>query len=834
MRRPASTYRLQLRPDFGFAEARDVVPYLDRLGVDTLYLSPIAEAVPGSEHGYDVTDPTRIRAELGGEEGLHRLAVALRERDMGLLLDIVPNHMAADAHHNGWWRDVLRYGSRSRFAPFFDIDWGAEERLVLPVLGHPLEEVLARGEIRLAHGGREEATPVLRYFEHEFPVAPGTVASDGADLGPLIDRQNYRLAHWRTGAAEVNYRRFFDISHLVSLRVEDPVVFEATHALVRRLVTDGVVDGLRVDHVDGLLDPGAYLRRLQEVVFGGEPGYVVVEKILAPGERLPADWPVEGTTGYDFLNTVNGLVVDPEGVDAMGRAYTRFTGVHTSFEDVVFERKIQVQRELFAAERDRLVRRLVDLGLGGDVEAAVTAVTAALPRYRTYFSRALIRQEDRRVVAAALAVARTRRPLSGEVYDGLERLLTLQGYGREAVPEDDPVLDVVLRWQQYSGPVMAKGFEDTALYVYNRLVSANAVGGDPGSPSASRDDFHALCRDRVRHPGAINATSTHDGKRSEDVRARIDVLTREPAAWEEALERWSAGARRHRGEALGAPVPSRNLEFLAWQTVAGAWPLQLDEEDDFVERLGDYLLKAAREAKTHTSWRERNEAYESALAGWATAIGDDADIREDVRTFVRRTAPAGLDASLVQLVLKLTAPGVPDVYRGAELWDFSLVDPDNRRPVDFGERARMLEALAPLLEHPNPEDVRELRSRWRGGGVKLYVTAALLRRRRADPGLYRDGDFRSLDGAAILGGNDTVCAFERRAGSRRLVVAAALGGTIDSARLELSAAPGARFASYANVLTGRKHPGAVLPLTELLATLPVAVLEARESTGGGG
>jgi len=777
MRRPSSTYRLQLSPAFGFAATRERVDYLHRLGIGDAYLSPILAARPGSTHGYDCADPTRLNPELGAREELDALADALHRRGMGILLDIVPNHMAAHTC-NPWWADVLRNGPGSRWAGHFDIRRDDDGRMLLPVLGAPLEQVLQKGELVVepSPGGGE-----LIYFEHHFPLNDAGVElmRGGAGAAEVHAAQHYRLAHWRRAAEEVGYRRFFDVSELVGMRVEDPAVFDDTHMCIRELVEQGIVDGLRVDHVDGLLEPGAYLVRLQERLYGerGGHGYVVVEKILEDGEELPGDWPVDGTTGYDFLNAVNGLFVATGGIPFLTRAYARFAGADQPFEDVVFRRKLQVQDELFGGELRALAHSIATLGAAvdvptadeADVARALAAVTAALPRYRTYFARDRIREQDRSLVREAVADARRRVPEPGDAaYDVVEHVLSLRGHSPPDVPAAE--LDAVARWQQYSGPVMAKGHEDTALYVYVRLVSANAVGGNPADPASLIEDFHAFCRRRARSPGTMNATSTHDSKRSEDVRARIDVLSEMPERWEHELTAWrEANAPLRRDLDDGRTVPDANTEMLAYQTLVGAWPLEPDRLDDLRGRFRDYLIKAAREAKSHTSWIEQDRAYEDALTSWAEAVLRHAPFLERARAFTRITAAYGALTSLAQVLVKTAAPGVPDFYQGTELWDLSLVDPDNRRPVDWSLRERLLDRIEPLVREPEGMAARELWDNWRDGRVKLYTTTVALRDRRDNADLYRAGEYLPLRVRGPL--ERHVLAFARRTGESWRIIA---------------------------------------------------------------
>ncbi|HUF12483.1 MAG TPA: malto-oligosyltrehalose synthase [Longimicrobiales bacterium] len=842
---PASTYRFQLNAAFGFEAATALVPYLHRLGIDALYSSPILQARPGSTHGYDTTDPRRLNPELGDEEALRSLSRALQDHRMGLVLDIVPNHAAADVS-NPMWLDVLEHGAGSEYAGFFDILWDEEGRLLLPILGDELDAVLARGELALDRSGPK---PLLRYFDRALPVRD-VDAAEASDLRALLDRQVYRLAHWRRASAEINYRRFFDISDLVGIRVEDPAVFDATHALIARLVEDGIVTGLRVDHIDGLIDPAEYLVRLSERVLGGRAGYVVVEKILERDERLPGEWPVDGTTGYDYMVRANGLCVSVAGLERLSAVYARFTGANPSFDDVVFRRKLQVQEELFSAELERLLDRLGTL-LGDSSAAALdrdlmrvalAAVTAGMPRYRTYFARNRVREEDREVVHRAVAEARRRQAdVPAIAYDVLESILTVANTPPAARGDR---LDFVMRWQQYTGPVMAKGHEDTAMYVYNRLMSANAVGGDPADPVATMTDFHRWLIERREWTGAMNATSTHDSKRSEDVRARIDVLSELPDEWQAALERWRAMNSPLRPQADGQLVPDPNTEMLVYQTLVGAWPIEAGDEVDFPERLRDYLLKAAREAKTFTSWMEPNQAWEEALLAWSDAILQPAHgFTADLRAFVEDVAAAGALNSLGQVLLKVAAPGVPDFYQGSELWSLTLVDPDNRRPVDYVRRARLLDELEATLAAPTPQAAAELWRDWRSGLVKLYVTAATLRDRREKRQLHLLGEHFGVPGRGPRSAN--LCGLARHHGGEWRValvplrVRSAEGSTRPPPGAWPSAAgwagttavlPDSAPTRWRNRLTGEvvEAPNAEVPLERVFASLPLALLEPAE------
>lgn len=840
IRRPASTYRVQLNADFRFDDAATIVPYLRRLGIDWLYTSPILRARAGSTHGYDAVDPRRLNPELGDEAALVRLSDALHDARMGLLLDIVPNHAAADAA-NPMWQDVLARGADSEFAHVFDILWDDDGRVLLPILGDELDEVLGRGELEIDRSG---AQPLLRYFERSLPLRDaGDVRADDADaLRALLERQPYRLAFWRRAASDINYRRFFDVSDLVGLRQEDPRVFELTHALIAQLVEQGIVSGVRVDHVDGLLDPSTYLTRLKHRLFPGTSGYVVVEKILERDERLPGDWPVDGTTGYDYVNHANGMSVSIAGLEALTAFYARFTGANVSFDDVVFRRKLQVQEELFGAELSRLaelLEPLIDAALERDVlRLALAAVTAGMQRYRTYFARDRVRPEDHGVVLRAVQIARERQPdVPAVAYAAIEQVLAIAD---SPAAVEEARLAFVMRWQQYTGPVMAKGHEDTAMYVYNRLMAANAVGGDPADPVATVGEFHRWLVERRDWAGAMNASSTHDSKRSEDVRARIDVLTEVADDAIAAFERWHALNEPLARDAGGQHVPDPNTEVLLYQTLVGAWPLARDDEAAFVDRLCEYLTKATREAKTFTSWIEPNEAWESALRDFVRAVlAPTHGFRDDLRAFVERIAPAGGLVSLAHLLIRIAAPGVPDFYQGTELWTLTLVDPDNRRPVDYGERARLLDEVEPLIASPTAAGAAELLRDWRTGAIKMFVTAAALRDRTAHPRLYLAGEHIGVPGMGPRAAH--VCGFARRFGGEwriclaplRVEEAKARAGSSDATQLwsgTTAVLPPGAPARWRNRLTGEVVDAreGELPLDELFASLPLALLEPTE------
>jgi (1->4)-alpha-D-glucan 1-alpha-D-glucosylmutase len=884
----AATYRVQLHAGFSFDDAAEVAGYLAALGVTHLYCSPILQAAAGSTHGYDVVDHGRLNGELGGEEGYRRLTQRLAGAGLGLILDIVPNHMALGGRANAWWWDVLENGPSSRYAGYFDIDWDPPERkltatVLMPVLADQYGRVLEAGELVLErHGGSFS----VRYHDQEAPISPRTLAEplaraaaraadpagsaeleslaaafarlpagrrtdpagmaerhrdkevlrarladlcaarpaiaaaidaevaalnhDPDALDDLLSQQNYRLAYWRTGAEELSYRRFFDIETLAGLRVEDEAVFAETHRLILGLIADGSVDGLRVDHVDGLADPEGYLER---VCYATSGVYVVVEKILQPDEELPASWPVAGTTGYEFLNRVTELFVDARGAAAMRAYYARFTGLRQDYAEVAHAAKHQIMREELVAEVERLTGLLAGVcerhrrqrdHTRRELRDALREVIAAFGVYRTYAGPGRpVTPADRASVAAAVDAAWQRRPdLDAELLGFVGELLT-GAYPGEAEAA------FAVRFAQVSAPVMAKGVEDTAFYRYQPLICLNEVGGDPGTFGRPPADFHrAMAEAASRRPEAMLTLSTHDTKRSGDVRARIGLLSELPEAWESAVGRW---ARRNAGHKQDG-WPDRNAEYLLYQTLVGAWPIEPG-------RVAAFMQKAAKEAKVHTSWTDPSAGYDDALAAFVTAVLGDRGFVADLEAFLaeHRLVERGRVTSLAQTALLLTCPGVPDLYQGTELWDLSLVDPDNRRPVDYGRRRAVLDRLAGA----GPEQALALADE---GGPKLWLIHRVLAHRRTNPGAYGPGSgYRPLP---ITGANaGHAVAFERDGGLA--VVVPRLVATLDDwAGTDVALPAGV----WVDVLTGDKVDGGPAEVADLLRRFPVAVL-AREETG---
>lgn len=882
MRIPSSTYRVQFNLNFRFADAEALVPYLHDLGISDLYASPRFKARRGSSHGYDVADPMRINSELGTEEEFDRLVARLHQYGMGLLLDIVPNHMAA-SDENPWWMDVLESGCESPYANFFDIDWEPQGmkigdlergRVMLPILAEPYAALLRKGAIRLRFDDRGFS---FQYEDHRLPLNPrdyenvlqvGMSSSDvscdnaqgqldqlrnlsqriseseadetspgdrrkstfelkmtlwqlyqndstvhraideglrilnGNNEGPtnsgplqtLLSRQVYRLAHWKLASSEINYRRFFDINDLVGLRTEDPLVFAARHSSLIQLLQEGKVSGLRIDHIDGLLDPLEYLKRLNSIPLaadkqssGSKNVYTVVEKITCGPERLPSEWEAAGTTGYDFLNASNALFVDPEGYREIEEAYRRFAGIHESFSDAWYRSKREAIETTFAADLELLAFRLGRIAAlvsdGADIPvpeliAGLKEITACLPVYRTYYDEnAILSEQDKNALERAMSEAQRR---SSERISEPAFIFLREVFWAELSLDDAETRKVwtsfITRWQQFTGGVMAKGLEDTALFQHHSLISINEVGNNPFHEQIRFEPcaLHEFnCGASHNRPHTMNATSTHDTKWSEDVRARVNVLSEMPREWGRYLRRWSRMNKRHKTAVNGKHVPTPNEEVLFYQAMLGIWPLESPSEIDkqsLESRLEEFLVKAAKEAKTDTSWLSPNEKHESALRNFVSsvlaAVPGDAFFADFLKLH-REVAFLGACNSCSQLILKITGPGVPDFYQGNELWNPCLTDPDNRGVVDFRARIAALEEIGRRRES-GEKWLSGVLNNWADGHLKLYLTSSLLNFRRSHQRFFSHSSYIPL---SVRGAhNRSVFAFARALGDQWLMV----------------------------------------------------------------
>lgn len=803
---------MQLSSNFRFQQAADLSGYLQALGISHLYCSPVLQAMPGSTHGYDVVDPTHISDELGGAGAFRQLLDVLASRSMGVMVDIVPNHMATAGRANPWWWDLLAHGPSSRYADYFDIEWRPaaatlKDKVMLSVLGDRYGRELEAHALTLAAEGDEV---VVRYHDKEFPIAPGSldgarhehVAADVDQLDRLLERQHYRLAYWRSAQDELNYRRFFTVDQLIGLRVERPQVFADSHRVILDLVAEGRINALRVDHIDGLRDPAAYLTRLRRAA---PDAYIAVEKIVATGEELP-EFPVQGTTGYELAAALDGVFIDAGNEPAMTALYHAFTGETQPYAEVVRASKQHIIATELATDLVRLSGLMHDIcdadrhhrdRTQREVHEALAEFAVAMRVYRTYVTPdAPASEQDRVEVRHAVEESMRRRPdIDSDLLVFVGDVVLLDRRG-------DSEIEFSARFQQFTPAVMAKGLEDTAFYRYNRLVSLNEVGGDPGRFGRPVAQFHEWCAHiAATRPQTMLTLTTHDTKRSGDVRARIDLLSEIPSEWEAAVRRWSEHNDRHRPHGY----PDRNIEYLAYQTLVGAWPIDR-------ERLTRYLNKAAREAKLHTSWMSPVAAYEDALAAFVDAILSDGEFTSDFESFLGRTqiVPLGRLASLAQTTLLLTCPGVPDVYQGSELWNLTLVDPDNRRPVDYAARRALLDEVVKL-------GADEVIARSDDGSPKLWLVARLLEARAERPELFSSTDYTALEatGAKAL----HALGFVR---GRLLVLVprlvAGLGG--DWGDTEVLLPEG----TWTNLLTDQRQPGGRVSAGALLERFPVAVM----------
>ena len=883
---PLATYRLQLNREFTFVQAAEIVPYLAALGISHCYVSPCLKARSGSMHGYDIVDHNLLNPEIGNAEDFDRFVTTLHEHGMGLILDIVPNHMAVMGSDNAWWLDVLENGESSVYAVFFDIDWHPIKdelhgKVLVPALHDHYGAVLESGELKLVfHQERGEFD--VSYRNHRFPVDPreyprilkhcaDTLAAKLGEQNPdllefqslitafghlpgrqelssdriaernrdkdihkrrlaalsarsaeiaasisgavdlingnpadpasfeelheLIKAQTFRLANWRVASDDINYRRFFDTNDLAGICVENEAVFQATHRLVLSMVADGKVDGLRVDHPDGLYDPAQYFTRLQRsiAIAANNSGsteigshYVVIEKILTDAERLPAEWPVCGTTGYDFANLVNGLFVDPSAVKRLERVYRNFVDDKIALDDLFYNCRKLIIRVALASELNVLAYQITRIALSkrhtcdftlNSLRDALTEVVASFPVYRTYISPSGVSDSDVRYIHSAIALATWRsRAADTSIFDFVSEVLLTRIAERQDPAYRNAVTTFAMKFQQFTSPVMAKGLEDTAFYRYNRLVSLNDVGSDLHRFGTTTPEFHLANRDRLHGwPHTMLATSTHDSKRSEDVRARINVLSEIAGLWRLRVRDWRRFNRSHKRLVNDRPAPSPDDEYLLYQTLVGAWPSEpLSDKSDwetFGERIELYMLKAIREAKQNTSWLNRNTEYETAVSSFVrTLLNPDTKNRflSDFVPFQRRVARIGLWNSLSQTLLKLTCPGVPDIYQGNELWDFSLVDPDNRRPVDYVRRRQMFESIRGWGTDPDVLSIGRLLDTPEDGRLKLYLIWRTLCVRQQHADLFRQGEYLPL---AVEGAKaNHVVAFARNSGTASVLV----------------------------------------------------------------
>jgi len=923
MRIPSATYRLQFNSGFTFGLAMGMVQYLADLGITDVYASPVFTAVPGSMHGYDVTDPASVNPELGGEAALDELMAQTRRLGLGWVQDIVFNHMAYHPS-NAMLMDLLEKGQTSRYAGFFDITCDLRpggDSVLAPFLGRLYAEALENAEITLGFdqdglcvrygmlrlparllsyarvfepaavpvgagaGGSEAGVERFHAVVDSIAAAPAGDAAECAEtvhsakaalweayssdaavkdyvdeavarfngekgdarsfdcIDELLQEQHYRLCFWKVTADEINYRRFFNISDLICLRVEDEAVFEHTHALIFRYVNEGKFTGLRVDHVDGLYEPTAYLGRLRKRT--GDT-YIIVEKILAHDEPLRPSWPVQGTTGYEFANRLNGIFCMPEHEARFDRIYGRFVPRHAPYRELLFNKKKLIAERMMAGEAANLadlLKRIAarnrygrDMTFGG-LKKVLLEVMAVFPVYRTYEGEAWASERDRSIVNEAIRLAMQHRPDLLYELNLVQKVLLLQFDEAMSDAERAQWKHFVKRLQQFTGPLMAKGFEDTFLYLYNRLLSLNEVGGCPDRFGTSAEEFHEFNATRNRlHPHTLSATSTHDTKRGEDVRARLNVLSELPDEWGAAVLRWRMLNRGAKPAVNGHRAPDPNDEYLLYQSLVGAWPFSEQEYPAFRERVKKFMLKAVREARVHTGWLKPDAAYENACLQFVDRILEPSERNRFLAEFMpfqRRIARYGIYNSLSQTLIKIASPGVPDFYQGTELWDLQFVDPDNRRPVDFGLREKLLGELQDEIDRDLPGLPGRLLAAKAHGRIKLFLTYRALHARRERAELFQEGDYLPLDVRGVHARN--VVAFARTTdASWALAVAPRfltkvvpddrepLGDVWSDTRILL---PDDAPPSWTDAISGRTISGSDgLPVADVLRNFPVAFL----------
>jgi (1->4)-alpha-D-glucan 1-alpha-D-glucosylmutase len=851
MQTPVATYRIQFHKEFNFQSVSRITDYLSRLGISTIYASPIFKAATGSTHGYDVADPNQVNPEVGTPEEFAQLLEKLRSKNLNWLQDIVPNHMVFSSE-NQLLMDMLEKGYSSPYSKHFDIEWNhpneaLRKKLLVPFLGSPYHEILKKGELqfkytdglfsiayyelqlplriesyplligknKVAEGGKESAfTRLSEELIEPFAAIASAKGderkrivqmekakqalwqaySDNKEFKAHVDKQlkalnsnaerkhqllafqYFRLAYWRVASREINYRRFFNINQLISIRVEDPTVFEQTHQFIFKLLGNPAVSGVRIDHIDGLNDPLTYLHHLRE---RAPEAYVVVEKILEQGEKLPGNWPVQGTSGYDFLTYLNNLFCYHPNREQFHQLYSRFIGKEFTYEHLLYEKKKFVLERLFVGDLEKLFlqfKRLsfyipegVDI-LQSDLRQTLGVLLACFPVYRTYINSPKVSAQDRIYIEEALHKAETMLPEQKNTLLFLRKILLLEFPKKLSKLKMSNWLKTVMQFQQISGPLMAKGLEDTTFYIFNRLISLNEVGGDPEVFGISTEEFHQFNQEQLQNwPLKVNASATHDTKRGEDVRARINVLSEIPQEWEEQIKKWQEINRPLKAESKGEEWAISNEEYFLYQSLVGGWPIEEPLPGNFADRLEEYLLKSMKEAKVNTSWSFPDEEHEKQATAFARAILQPSHgFIKAFRPFQKKIAHYGVFNSLAQTVVKLTAPGVPDVYQGCEMWDLSFVDPDNRRPVDYKVRTQYLEQIAAQMKENLQALLQDLLASKEDGRIKLFTVYTTLQLRNQYNDLFTEGNYIPLQVRGTY--REHIIAFAREKDGKAILV----------------------------------------------------------------
>ena len=791
MRQLDSTYRVQLSPNFTFEDLHRILDYLEDFGISTIYSAPFFQAREGSTHGYDVLDPMTLNREIGDLKQFHSIGERLKSKQMTWLQDIVPNHMAFDSG-NPWLKDIFELGPKSRFYNFFDINWGYKnlEKVMAPFLGSPLEEVLNNEELKVNF---DDKGFTLHYYDNSYPLSVrsypeilsrvgagdivnkfrefkgnssaweslkiaflrevekdenlGKIISEGVEdingskeeIQKILELQYFIPTHWKRTEKEINYRRFFTINDLICMSMEDPAVFESYHYFIKELCESGLINGLRIDHIDGLFDPEEYLQRLREML--GPDFFIIVEKILEAEEKLPVHWPVQGTSGYEFLARVNHLFTDSSSEAAFNEGYEKISPRVSDYEALVYKKKLFILKERMGGELKNLGTLLTELlpEPSNDNmekwEGALSGFLAAFPVYRIYPKEFPLKTRQNEIIETAYRKALENFPEYQEELDYLKKLFI-----GEADTNADKTFYFLQRCQQFSGPLAAKGVEDTSFYIYNRLVTHNEVGDSPENFGISVEDFHQKMLKRKKDfPVSINATATHDTKRGEDSRMRLDVLSEIPEDWFSKVKEWKEINSRKRKD---KKVPGNNEEYFIYQTLVGAMPFE--EEEDFLTRTCDYLQKVLREAKVHSNWAEPDEEYENAVFEFVKDILEHQEFRQSLNPFIEKISGLGAIKSLGQSLIKITAPGIPDTYQGTELWDFSYVDPDNRRPVDYNLRMDYMADFRAFNKTTIQDELNTLKTDFSTGKIKMFTQHKTLLQRRRDQDLFQKGEYIPL------------------------------------------------------------------------------------------
>ena len=887
---PAAAYRIQFSEKYPFEELQLSLDYLQKLGISTIYASPIFRARKGSTHGYDVLDPYNINPEIGTLEIFRQILDSLKQHNMNWLQDIVPNHMAFCAE-NPWLKDIFELGPGSEYYRFFDIDWNDSGKLMVPVLGAPLEEILKKEELKLQVMGNEIR---FLYFEHYFPastssypdilrkagignwqkkfeefsgndmqwedlktgffrevqedkelqegirIAVEEINSSSVKLRQLLELQYFELVPWQRTDQQINYRRFFTINDLICLNMQDPKVFETYHYYLKELCDLGLITGLRIDHIDGLFNPSDYIRELRR--FLKEDLYLVVEKIQETEEQLPGDWPVQGSTGYDFLAQVNHLFIQQENGQQFSAAYKEIAPDLPRYEDLVFQKKQWILKEKMAGELENLFRLFKEYQLlpetkdhlEDDFREALSLLLASFPIYRIYPEAFPLSDSEKEIIETAFSEALRQAP------EKAQRLTILRDiFLGEAENEPERMLSFLQRCQQFTGPLAAKGVEDTTFYIYNRLISINEVGDSPENFGMGVEEFHEKMKLRQKiYPLSLNATATHDTKRGEDARMRLNVLSEIPQEWFEKFKEWQKLNESFKTDKL---VPDSNAEYFIYQSLLGAFPFEENELEEFPTRVKDYLQKAFREAKVYTDWSNPDEEYESGISNYISAVLEHQEFTQAFEGFKNKVAFYGAIKSLGQTLIKTTAPGIPDIYQGTELWDLSFVDPDNRRPVNYGRRKMYVSDFRSFEKDNFKEELNYLRADYKNGKIKMYLLHRALHFRQEHADLFQKGEYLPLQ---VWGKHsNSFIAYSRKLKNKwALVVVPVLVTSIFKPEdfvpqktivedLEIIL-PEDGPKNWRNCLTGAEiAAGENLKLRDLLTDFPVALLTNTEGNG---